>query len=316
MKKIVAGLLALVFILGTIVLGISYHFAMELTHNPLEERAHFYEKFPNLRPTVVFEDYELKTYETMTLTTSDGFKIAALYIPSKNGAAIIAQHGYKMAHNAMIPVIAVLIRQGYGAILPTLRAHGDSEGELISFGLYELQDIEAAYQYLLTRPEVNPERIGMFGNSMGGALAILYAAKNPAIKAVVAHGPYDSLRNTIGVSVEKFTGLPAFPFAPIILFIVEQQLNFNAETVAPINYIDQLSPRPVFILGAGQDTFVKPDGAKRLCEKAGKTCELWFDPELNHTEFHKKHPEEFARRVTTFFNKHLLFSKVDKSNEG
>lgn len=310
MKKIIAWFIFILSILGTAIFGVSYHFAMELIHNPPEKRALFHEKFPNLHPTVVFEDYGLKEHEEITLTTQDGFKIVALYIPSKNGAAVIAQHGYKMTHTAMVPIIAPLIQHGYGAILPTLRSHGDSEGELISFGLHELQDIDAAYQYLLTRNEVSPERIGMIGNSMGGALSILYAAKNPAIKAVVAHGPYDSLYNTIGVSVKKFTGLPAFPFAPIILFIVEQQLNFDTETVAPINYIDQLYPRSVLILGAGRDTFVEPDGAKRLCEKAGQACELWFDPELDHIEFHKKHPEDFAKRVTTFFDKHLLFKEI------
>jgi dipeptidyl aminopeptidase/acylaminoacyl peptidase len=248
LKKIIAGFVFFILVVGTAIVSVSYHFANELTHNPVEKRAHFYEEFPNLRPAVIFKDYDLKTYEKVTLTTEDGLKIIALYIPSENGAAIIVQHGYKMAYTEMIPIATTLTQRGYGAILPTLRAHGDSEGELISFGLYELQDLEAAYQYLLTRSEIDPERIGMFGNSMGGALAILYAAKNPAIKAVVTQSPYDSLNNTIGVSVKKFTGLPAFPFAPIILFIVEQQLTFNAETVAPINYIDQLTPRPILIL--------------------------------------------------------------------
>ena len=56
---------------------------------------------------------------------------------------------------------------------------------------------------------------------MGGSIAIEYAALNQDIAAVVAESSFSSLQDTINVSVEYFTGLPAFPFAPMISFWAE-----------------------------------------------------------------------------------------------
>ncbi len=245
-------------------------------------------------------------FQTVELTTEDGLKLAAWYIPSKNGAAIIVQHGYKSDREEMLDEAAMLSRHGYGAILVDLRAHGLSDGDLITFGRLEVRDVDAAYQYLLTRPDVDPERIGALGNSMGAVTLLLYAAQNPEIKAVVSDSAFASLQDEVANGVERMTGLPAFPFAPLIQFFAEQQAGFSAREVAAVEHIDEISPRPVFILQGGADQTVSPDSGQRLYDAAGEPRELWFDPQLDHVQFSTKRAEEYETRVAAFFDKYLL----------
>src|SRR5262249_36241551 len=96
-------------------------------------------------------------YENITLTTVDGLKIAAWYIASQNSASVIMVHGYKGDRDEMLNEAAMLHKHGYGSILIDLRGHGNSEGEQLTFGFYEVRDLDAAYHYLLTRSDVNPQ---------------------------------------------------------------------------------------------------------------------------------------------------------------
>jgi fermentation-respiration switch protein FrsA (DUF1100 family) len=218
----------------------------------------------------------------------------------------MAQHGYKGNRTGLLEEAAMLNEHGYGVLLTTVRAHDLSEGELISFGYYEMQDMEAWYQYLLTRSEVDPEKIGILGNSMGGSMAIQYAVQNEKIQATVAHSAFSSLDDTVATSIEFFTGLPAFPFAPAIVFWAEQEVGFNSSEVSAKTWIRRLSPRPVLLLQGGADTVISADSGQLLYDAAGDPRELWFEPELGHVAFDTELPEQFEARVVGFFDRYLL----------
>jgi uncharacterized protein len=83
------------------------------------------------------------------LVTSDGLRLSGWTIPSRNGAAVILQHGYGGNSGQMLPVALMLTRHGYGVLLFDFRGHGASEGDFVSFGLNEVRDTEAAITYPL-----------------------------------------------------------------------------------------------------------------------------------------------------------------------
>lgn len=248
----------------------------------------------------------MASYKTITLTTSDDLKLAAWIIPSSNRAAVIVVHGYKDDRAAMLPEAAILARHGYGVIMADLRAHGQSQGETITFGKYEVRDLEAQYQYLLTRSDVDPGKIGLLGNSMGATIAILYAAQNPAIKATLADSAFASLQDSIGKGVESLAHLPAFPFAPLIEFFAEQETHSQASEISAVAHIHEISPRAVFLLQGGQDDIIPTDSGQRLYDAAGDPKALWFDARVGHTGFRRDQPAEYERRVIAFFDKYLL----------
>ena len=295
-------LLLVAFTAGVIILAISWRQARKLTFNSWQRRQQHYINNPQLHPVQQLELHRLDA-QFIELKTTDGEILSALYRPGSNGATIILCHGYKMDCSEMIPVAAMLERYGYGVLLPDLRSHGSSSGELISFGYHEWQDIEAAVEFILDQQP--GQKIGLFGNSMGGALALCYTARDPRIGAVIAQSPFASIAHTINLSVKRFTGLPPYPFAPLINFFAQRQLQFNSAAVAPLHCIGAISPRAILLMMGGQDQVVPCEGIFALKNAAGEPVELWFDEQLDHVEFYQQHPQEFEQRVTTFFDHYL-----------
>lgn len=301
-------LLFAIIVLGIII--IARRQARQLIEHPHSDRLQHYAECPDLHPLQQLAEHQLDA-SRICLTTADGLSLAALYRPTQNGAVIILCHGYKMDCSEMIPIAAMLVRHGYGVILPDQRSHGSSGGELISFGYHEWQDLQAVLNFLDAQQA--KAKIGIFGNSMGGALSLYYAAREPRIAAVIAQSPYASIAHTINKSVSRFTGLPPFPFAPLINYFAERKLNFKSTEVAPLSTIGLISPRPVMLMMGGRDQVVQAEGIFDLQQAAGEPSELWYDEDLDHVEFYDRHPAEFEQRVVTFFKRYLLNNPNDRS---
>jgi fermentation-respiration switch protein FrsA (DUF1100 family) len=255
-------------------------------------------------PTKTPADFQVP-YEDVTVTTSDGLNLVGWYLPSPSGVAVMFVHGYKDSRGNMVESAAMYHRHGYGVLLLSLRAHDRSDGEMLTFGHEEMKDLEAWYRYLAARPDVKPDRIGMLGVSMGGALAIQYAAGNPHVQAVVADCAFSSMNDTIATSVRWFTGLPPFPFAPLIAFWAGREGGFSVSEIDAKHWIGRLSPRPVFLMQGGADKVISPQSGELLYQAAGDPKELWFDPALGHAKFFAERRDEYERRVLGFWDKYL-----------
>jgi dipeptidyl aminopeptidase/acylaminoacyl peptidase len=293
-KIIAVLLLTLALAGGGVVLNVAHSNAQTLIHRNAGA-------LPETSPA----DYGLQ-FENVELTTSDSLKLAAWYIPSHNGAAVLAQHGYHSTRAEMLNEAAMLAGHGYGVLITEARAHGYSEGDLITFGLKEALDVRAGVDYLRSRAGVDPNRIGALGNSQGAVTTLLAAAQYPEIKACIGQSPYASLQDEIATGVKAFTGLDPFPFAPLIQFFAERDAGFTADQVAPINHIAEISPRPVFLMQGGSDTVIPADSGQRLYDAAREPKELWFDPALGHVQFDTQRTAEFEQRVIKFFDAYLL----------
>ena len=301
--KIALGIFAGVLVLVTA--GLFWKTRQEaynLLHAPMTTR-----NLPDETPA----DYDLP-YEDVTITNPEGMKLAGWFIPSENGAVIIMQHGYKSTRDELLNEAEMMHRHGYGVLITSIRAHDNSEGELITLGVYEVQDMEAWYQYLLSRDDIDPEKIGIIGNSYGGMLAIQFAAQNENIKAIVANCAFSSMPDTVATSVTHFTDLPEFPFVPLIVFWAESDTGVKMEEIDATQWIPLLSPRPVFLMQGGKDTVISPESGQILYDAANEPKELWYDPELAHVKFDSERAEEYEARVSAFFDTYLL-GKADNS---
>jgi uncharacterized protein len=243
-------------------------------------------------------------FQKVSLTTPDGLQLAGWYLPPQNNVTIILQHGYAGNSEQMLPAAAMLTKHGYGALLFDFRGHGDSGGGLVTIGLYEAQDTQAAVDFLKQQPET--QKIGLIGNSMGGAVGVLAAADIKEIEAVAIEGVFARLQDEVGVGIEVKTPLPAWPFDAIFISLAEFETGYNIGSVAPVEQIGRISPRPVFILMGGDDARVNLDTGEKLFEAAGEPKEYWYEPGVSHVAFASTVPAEYERRIIEFFDKYLL----------
>jgi fermentation-respiration switch protein FrsA (DUF1100 family) len=238
-------------------------------------------------------------YRDVTFTAPDGLALRGWYLPSQNGAAIIVGHGIG-GYRTLGPA-EVLARHGYGVLLFDWRAHGESDGDLCTFGYHEARDVAGALAWLQAQPDVDPERIGMLGESMGAVAAIRAAAQLPAIQGVVADSPYadpvEAIRN-----IWSGTGLPAFPFVPLQIALGELHTGLELDDLQPLDSVAAISPRSILILAGGQDPIIGPDAGQRYYAAAGEPKELWFEPDQGHVVFRQVYPEEYEQRVVGFFD--------------
>jgi fermentation-respiration switch protein FrsA (DUF1100 family) len=253
-------------------------------------------------------------YENVAVTTADGQRLHGWYVPASTTLAaakgtIIVAHGYKDDRSSMIGVADILHRHGYSVLVVSFRGHDENDGETISFGLRERADLEAFYRYLHARPDVDQDRIGLFGVSMGGTISIGYAAENPAIRVLVSDCAFSSISDTVATSIRFFTGLPAFPFAPAIVFWTERDIGGRVADIDAKKWIARIAPRPVLLMQGGADRVVSADSGAKLFEAAGQPKELWFEPDVGHAEFLKSKPAEFEQKLTGFFDRYLSEKK-------
>jgi fermentation-respiration switch protein FrsA (DUF1100 family) len=220
-------------------------------------------------------------------------------------ATVIIAHGYKDDRSSMIGVAEILHRHGYNVLVASFRGHDENDGETVTFGLRERTDLDAFYKYLVARPDVDRARVGLFGVSMGGTISIGYTAENPGIRALISDCAFSSIEDTVETSIRFFTGLPAFPFAPAIVFWTERAIDGRVADIDAKKWIAKISPRPVLLMQGGADRVVSANSGRMLFDAAGQPKELWFEPEVGHAEFLKSKPEEFERRLTEFFDRNL-----------
>lgn len=127
-------------------------------------------------------------HESVTLHTADGVDLAGWYVPGTNGAGVVVLHGSGSTRSSVLDQAAALVDGGYSVLLLDARGHGDSHGTAMDFGWNGDLDVAAGIDHLSTRPEVEPDRVGVVGFSMGGEEAIGAAGSDPRIRAVVAEG--------------------------------------------------------------------------------------------------------------------------------
>ena len=275
---------------------VTYQQAHQLVHHPLEARA------PAKQQP---QDFDLQVMEVAVLN-ADGQKLYGYFSAGHNGAYVMLQHGFKANRGQMLEEAKILQDAGYGVLVTGIRAHDLNDGDEITFGVREIDDLHTWYDYLVHQQGAVKGKVGLLGNSMGAAMAIEYAALNADIAAVIAVSAFSSLQDTINVSVEYFTGLPAFPFAPMISVWAEMILDMDVEQVNATKAAAQLCHTPLLIMQGGEDIVVSVASGQWLYDAACGEKQLWFEESLGHTQFDTKKPDAFRRRVLEFFDQWLL----------
>jgi fermentation-respiration switch protein FrsA (DUF1100 family) len=233
-------------------------------------------------------------FEEVSFTTDDGLRLQGWYVPSKNRAAVIAFPGRKGTQ----PQTRMLVRHGYGVLLFDRRGEGDSEGDPNAVGWNGDRDIKAAIAFLRERPDVDPDRIGGIGRSVGGELMLETASETDALKAVVSEGA--GIRSVREASLE-------WSAVPIWGAITAATAVFSDDAPPPNlnDVVERISPRPVFFIYSAHG-----QGGENLSQdfyvSAREPKAVWEVPKGGHVGGLEAMPRQYERKVVGFFDAALL----------
>jgi fermentation-respiration switch protein FrsA (DUF1100 family) len=247
--------------------------------------------------------------ERVSFRATDGVELLGWFVPGAGtGATIIASHGSGANGPGTYPLYAFLNRAGYHVFVFDHRAHGQSSGRATTLGPLEVRDLLGAVAYIRARPDVDPQRIGAIGCSMGAGVVIGAAATESALQGIVAESVYadmGELWDRFGYVSIRGTPIHWSWGAPLRwatwIWTGERIAAFK-----PVTLIERISPRPVLIVHGAQDNAAcTVADAYRLYQAAGEPKELWIVPDAGHCSAHALRTEEYEARVLAFFDQAL-----------
>lgn len=246
------------------------------------------------------------TAESIQLTAADGVPLTAWYIPpaeAADGAALIYVHGYGANRGALLDQAAALHSAGYGLLLLDLRNHGDSGSATTTWGPAEAADVVAAYNYLRTRSEVNPTRIGLVGKSMGGAVAAMAAQQLPDVALLVLQSSYVSLEENMVNIVPGIARVPDV-LAPYVFRRMEAATTESLTAVRVAEIVAGLDV-PLLVLHGDQDRLVPLVQGQAIFAAANGPKQLHIIPGAGHLDTFTSDPETFTAQVEAFLAEYL-----------
>ena len=235
----------------------------------------------------------------MSFSSADGRRVAGWYAPSRNRAAIILVHGTGAERSSLLFETGFLSQAGFGVLAIDLPGQGASEGRT-RWGVPERHAISAAVGWLRTRGEVDPERIGGFGFSMGAYVLTQAAVLDQRLRAVALVSSPTEVVEHNWLATAKWGLLTQMP-CYLALRAYGQSLD-----MPPKNVIGSIAPRAVLIVAGDLDPLVPAFMARQLYSAAGSPKELWLVPRAHHADFAQIAGPEYRNRLAGFFDRALL----------
>jgi pimeloyl-ACP methyl ester carboxylesterase len=238
-------------------------------------------------------------HDEVTVPMPDGRELSAWWVPSRNGAAVLVDHGSGGSRERVVRHVEMLARHGYGVLALDLPGNGESDGHSNGLGDNAQPALGAALDWLSRRPGVDPHRIAGFGLSLGAEVLLERAAHDPRLRAVVADG---ATRPQDGETV-KDPG--AMERAILWLTLKGVRAVSGMPTSTSLNpVIGRIAPRPVLLVASGG--FEQEIPANRVYRaRGGPTTELYELPEASHTGGLRARPAEYERRTMGFLDRAL-----------
>jgi fermentation-respiration switch protein FrsA (DUF1100 family) len=236
-------------------------------------------------------------YEAVKFETSDGLILSGWLIPNETSKkVVILLHGYPADKGNILPAL-VFLHKDFNLFLFDFRYLGESEGRYSTVGANEVKDLLAAIAFLRSK---GLQEVGVWGFSMGGAVALMGIKEAPEIKAVVSESSYASLAQ---MAPELFRiPLLRFPLGYLVGIWARVFLGIDLKNISPVDAV-QNTTIPVLLIHSSTDAVI-PFAHARLLQKALESnprAEFWFHSGLSHGQL----GAEYQKRVADFFRRHL-----------
>jgi hypothetical protein len=233
-------------------------------------------------------------YEDVYFTSTDGVRLHGWLLPAQGAVkgTVLFLHGNAENISTHIASVHWLPAQHYNVFLPDYRGYGLSGGSPSLAGAQD--DINSAMAYLLQRKDVDPERIVILAQSLGGALAIYNIAHSPykeKIKALISESAFSDYRGIVREKLDSFW--LTWPLQWPLSLTINDDYN-------PLSSVSKVSPIPLLIIHGDNDNVVPLNHGAALYAAAAQPKEMWVVDGGAHIEAfrHKKYQAKLLDYLT------------------
>lgn len=239
--------------------------------------------------------------EEVSFRTRDGLRLDAFYVPSRNGASVVMGHGVGTNRMQLFDEARLLARHGYGLLMFDFRAHGESEGDLSTWGDREQGDVAAAVDFASARSDVTGGRIAALAFSMGGYAMTQEVAADPRVRAMVVEATYPDFESEFRALMGRRGLVSLWPAQATARYY-----GVPVERIRPVDHIGAIAPRPLLMVVGSNDPDAPLPQVQRLFDAAGQPKQLYVVQRAEHGGYARVAPEEYERVLTGFLDAALL----------
>jgi dipeptidyl aminopeptidase/acylaminoacyl peptidase len=248
---------------------------------------------------------KLSGLEEVTFSARDGVRLRGWLVPPRNGGIVVMQHGLGGNRAQLLPVEEVLAQNGYGVLAYDARDHGDSDGDLMTWGYTERNDVLGAIDYALGREGVDAQKVAVYGFSVGSAAAAIAAVEDPRPRALVLEAVWTSLRDE---TKDKMRGRGPLSWGPALLAL--RWVGVDVDAVDPKGRLPALAPRPLLLITGDADRDTPVRVVQEIYDAAGSPKEMLVVPGAGHGECAKVASDEYKARLIAFLDRALSPSEA------
>lgn len=246
------------------------------------------------------KEYE---FEKIYITSFDGLKLCGYYYKSSSSSSttVICVHGYcSSPYSGFSAIGQYYLKKDYNVIMVNNRAHNESEGKYIGFGILDKYDVKAWVNYAINN--LNSHNIYLHGVSMGGASVLMAAGMDLSsfVKGVIADCGFTSPYEVIKKQIPRIFKIPAQPISSTLNFftrsLAKYDLRNSALTAMKKNKI------PTVFFHGKEDVFVFPYMSEinyNACTAPYK--KLYFIENAGHSGCYMTEPETYIAAIEDLF---------------
>lgn len=242
--------------------------------------------------------------EIVTFNAADDIRLSGSFFPASGAkAAVVLVHGFKNTQADMLAHAEFLHAAGYAVLTYDSRGCGASDG-IFGVGATEVRDVVGAVNYVHDRGFT---RIAVLGVSLGAGDALLAAARDPDIGAVVADSAWADERVQIDRMLTLAVGPLRIPLVPYEPALIDTLVGGRLEDARPRDEVVRIAPRPVLFIHSADDqnATTSLEDARLMFASAGDPKEMWIAPSGGHAGAFGANRQEYVRRVTDFLARAL-----------
>jgi len=269
--------------------------------HPRRRRADYYR---NLGLPITPAELQLP-YEELNIIVGGDLKLNSWLIKAANPkGTVIYLHGVGDCKIDGLRFANLMHSHDYNVFLYDARRHGISDGSYCTYGYYEKEDVRTIIDYLLSRNDIHPGKIGLFGTSMGAAVALQAASNDTRIAAVIAENSFATLRTIFDDYQKRMIKLPFHYLRNIVIKRSEIKANFKARDVSPLHAVAIIHVPLLFIYGK-QDHLIDYHYSLQLYEYANQPKDIFPIELARHNDTWKIAGTEYEQKILNFFERNL-----------